>query len=169
MFYTIGAILTAIGFFIGIPIAVVLWDFRKYCKDAEHKQIVDLTPFEKYTDFDWLRDYGPLWEPDCTAFWLDPDTEEQRNAWQRKYRPVVNDFDRATLGEYQHFRELTDAQMVKQMAIMAGTTPAMLAQSQAMGSQAYGLMNYQMQKQVQQLEYLQRQNSLWNALFGVRI
>ena len=120
-------------------------------------------------EFDWLRDYGPLWEPDCTAFWLDPDTEEQRNAWQRKYRPVVNDFDRATLGGYQHFRELTDAQMVKQMAIMAGTTPAMLAQSQAVGSQAYGLMNYQMQKQVQQLEYLQKQDSLWNALFGVRI
>lgn len=37
--------------------------------------------------FDWLRDYGPHWEPDCKAFWLDPDTDEQRAAWERKYRP----------------------------------------------------------------------------------
>jgi hypothetical protein len=87
MFYTIGAILTAIGFFIGIPIAVVLWDFRKYCKDADHRQIVDLAPFEKYTDFDWLRDYGRIWKPGDLAFWLEPDTCDQLASWQAKYRP----------------------------------------------------------------------------------
>ena len=120
--------------------------------------------------FNWLRDYGPLWEPDCTAFWLDPDTDAERQAWMAKYKygldhspipnPYTNDFDRATLGEYQHFKELTDAQMVKQMAIMQGTTPALMAAQ----SQAYGGMNYQ----TQQLSYLQQLSNPWNSLLGLR-
>lgn len=38
--------------------------------------------------FDWLRDYGPLWEPDTTAFWLEPSTDAERASWYRRYRPT---------------------------------------------------------------------------------
>lgn len=37
--------------------------------------------------FDWLRDYGPLWEPQSAAFWMAPETPAQFDAWVRKYRP----------------------------------------------------------------------------------
>lgn len=35
--------------------------------------------------FDWLRDYGPLWEPGTKAFWLEPETEAERQAWDYRY------------------------------------------------------------------------------------
>lgn len=145
--------------------------FKQYrWKQKPVPPVVSLKPLEDIIAFDWLRDYGPLWEPDCTAFWLEPDTEAERRAWHRKYRPpflsVTNDFDRATLGGYQHFKELTDAQMIKQMAIMQGTTPAYMA----MQSQAYGGTNYQnpiTQNAYQnQLDYLKRRNTLWDQLLG---
>lgn len=37
--------------------------------------------------FDWLRDYGPFWEPGSAAFWLAPETPMQFEQWLRKYRP----------------------------------------------------------------------------------
>ena len=37
--------------------------------------------------FDWLRDYGPLWEPGSAAFWLAPENPMQFEACLRKYRP----------------------------------------------------------------------------------
>lgn len=39
--------------------------------------------------FDWLRDYGPLWEPGSLAFWLEPTTEAELAAWMAKYRPTT--------------------------------------------------------------------------------
>lgn len=35
--------------------------------------------------FDWLKDYGPYWEPGSTAFWLEPETDEQMLSWLAKY------------------------------------------------------------------------------------
>lgn len=37
--------------------------------------------------FDWLKDYGPHWEPGALAFWLEPDTADQLASWYAKYRP----------------------------------------------------------------------------------
>lgn len=41
----------------------------------------------KLPEFDWLKDYGPMWEPASTAFWLAPETELEILEWYRKYRP----------------------------------------------------------------------------------
>lgn len=51
------------------------------CKYCTFEVVVELR------EFDWLRDYGPLWEPATTAFWLAPDTEAEVESWYRKYRP----------------------------------------------------------------------------------
>lgn len=37
--------------------------------------------------FDWLKHYGPLWEPGSLAFWLEPDTNDQLAGWYITYRP----------------------------------------------------------------------------------
>lgn len=48
--------------------------------------------------FDWLRDYGKLWEPGSTAFWLAPSTPDELAAWLFKYRPsFVGVFEAAGL------------------------------------------------------------------------
>lgn len=41
---------------------------------------------EYVVPFDWLREYGPYWEPGTKAFWLDPDTDAELAAWMAKYR-----------------------------------------------------------------------------------
>lgn len=55
------------------------------------KQALKVIELPTAPAFDWLRDYGPLWEPGTTAFWLDPETMDERNAWEYKYRvePVL--------------------------------------------------------------------------------
>lgn len=42
-----------------------------------------------YTDtFDWLKEYGPHWQPNSLAFWLAPDTENELRAWFKRYQPA---------------------------------------------------------------------------------
>jgi hypothetical protein len=48
---------------------------------------VSLSVRDTIADFDWLRDYGRIWQPGSTAFWLEPDTCDQLASWQAKYRP----------------------------------------------------------------------------------
>jgi hypothetical protein len=33
-------------------------------------------PAKPIVPFDWTRDYGPLWEPGSSAFWLEPDADD---------------------------------------------------------------------------------------------
>lgn len=42
--------------------------------------------------FKWERDYGPLWEPGSTAFWLEPETHQQLANWYAEHRPNVTGF-----------------------------------------------------------------------------
>ena len=48
----------------------------------------DVLEIERAIDrsFNWLRDYGPLWEPESTAFWLAPTTPDELASWCAKYR-----------------------------------------------------------------------------------
>lgn len=39
--------------------------------------------------FDWLKEYGPHWQPGSLAFWLAPETPEQMVEWLAKYRPEL--------------------------------------------------------------------------------
>ncbi len=36
--------------------------------------------------FNWLEEYGPLWEPGSPAFWLAPTTPDELASWYAKYR-----------------------------------------------------------------------------------
>lgn len=38
-------------------------------------------------EFNWLEEYGPHWEPNSTAFWLEPRKVNDLEAWLAKYRP----------------------------------------------------------------------------------
>lgn len=38
-------------------------------------------------NFDWLKEYGPYWEPGSTAFWLEPETPRELANWLVTYRP----------------------------------------------------------------------------------
>lgn len=58
------------------------WSWRK---PVDTINIRDTLP--QLQEFDWLRDYGPMWHPATTAFWLAPTTENEVRAWYRKYRP----------------------------------------------------------------------------------
>lgn len=39
--------------------------------------------------FDWMKEYGRLWEPGDAAFWLEPDTHQELADWMATYRPDV--------------------------------------------------------------------------------
>jgi len=57
------------------------------------------------SDFDWLKEYGPHWEPGSLAFWLAPGSAEDMVAWLMKYRPetlpVATAPSRDTAAAYQ--------------------------------------------------------------------
>ena len=70
-------------------------DHWKVCSQCgRYLRLLDSAPLNVPAPpaFDWLREYGPLWEPGSTAFWLAPDTDEQLAAWRAKYEaPRVRD------------------------------------------------------------------------------
>lgn len=39
--------------------------------------------------FDWLKEYGPHWQPGSLAFWMAPETPEDMVSWLMKYRPEL--------------------------------------------------------------------------------
>lgn len=61
---------------------------RRVCRcDICHPKPVAFISNPVIEHFDWLKHYGPHWQPDSLAFWLEPDTEVQLVSWFAEYRP----------------------------------------------------------------------------------
>jgi hypothetical protein len=52
--------------------------YYTYCDRERRQQMALAKPIElpPQLQFNWQRDYGPLWEPGSTAFWLAPESDD---------------------------------------------------------------------------------------------
>lgn len=128
-----------------------------YC-DTEHLEIPDNPVIER---FDWLRDYGRLWEPDSTAFWLEPETPSELANWFGKYRPTV-------LGKVEAAGITITLEKPSRAGYTgyASTTPQQLQQMQAMMQNAFPTPPSQKYSDIADQYYRKPLPNLFGNLFG---
>lgn len=92
--------------------------------------------------FDWLRDYGPHWEPQSTAFWLEPDTADQFAGWLAKYRPGVPGLFDAGNGVTVNIRMRDPFRDTCQRQIAYNVAGSLIAQQQMRSSHLVGIAHH---------------------------
>lgn len=148
-----------------------LWCVLRHDQDSDTCKFCAPLKVPQLREFDWLRDYGPLWEPATTAFWLAPDTEAEVESWYRKYRPEEvkpkpHPLQNAGINQVAQYREIYEN------ACRMGCDPITL--SALYDQYRDALLRHQRQQQAMynqlhqasMMNYSKRNNNFLGGLFG---